>query len=83
MQKRYKRNMINGDLSRPYRIGMEFESEKVKINEKFTKACFPVRFTNSVVARFEEKMVAIIMNFLSLSFFLKRQESLFCRKSHL
>ena len=54
--KRYKRNAINGDLSRSYRIGMDFEYEKVKINEKFTKAGFPVRFTNSVVEQFEEKV---------------------------
>ena len=52
-----KRNAINGDLRRSYRIGIDFEYEKIKINEKFTNACFPVRFTKSVIEQFEEKMI--------------------------
>ena len=64
VSKRYKRSAINGDLSRSYRIGMNFDYEKIKINEKFTNACFPVRFTKSVIEQFEEKMIQADENLL-------------------
>ena len=54
--KRYKRNAINGDLNRSYRISMNFDDEKTKILTKFTKAGFPVRFTKSVFEQFENKL---------------------------
>ena len=54
--KRYKRNAINGDLNRSYRIGQDFNYEKGKIMSKFTRAGFPVRFTNSVFEQFENKL---------------------------
>ena len=53
--KRYKRNAINSDLNRSYRIGMHFESEKQIIREKFSNAGFPIRFTDSVITQFEDK----------------------------
>ena len=58
--KRYKRNMINGDLYRSHRISMNFEAEKVKIKKKFRDAGFPTRFTDSVVKQFDEKLSATL-----------------------
>lgn len=54
--KRYKRNAINGDLNRSYRIGMNFEFEKQVIRTKFKNAGFPTRFTESVINQFEMKL---------------------------
>ena len=42
--KRNKRNMINGDLNRSYRISMDFQAEKEIITKKFLNADFPTRF---------------------------------------
>ena len=54
--KRYKRNAINGDLNRSYRIGMDFDLEKQMIRTKFKNAGFPTRFTESVINQFEMKL---------------------------
>ena len=54
--KRYKRNCINADLNRSYRISMDFESEKHKIRDKFIYAGYPSRFTESVITQFEFKI---------------------------
>ena len=55
ISKRYKRNMINGDLNRSYRICMDFQAEKEIIKKKFQNANFPTRFIHSVIKQFEEK----------------------------
>ena len=54
--KRYKRNAINGDLNRSYRIGNDFTKEKDVIRDKFKNAGFPLRFTESVIKDFETKL---------------------------
>ena len=54
--KRYKRNMISGDLHRSYRISMDFQAEKEIITKKFLNAdTFPIRFIHSVIKQFGEK----------------------------
>ena len=53
--KKYKRNMINGDLNRSYKISMNFQAEKEIITKKFLNADFPTRFIHSVIKQFEEK----------------------------
>ena len=50
--KRYKRNAINGNLKRSYRISMNFNEEKEIIRDKFANAGFPRRFTESVIEQF-------------------------------
>ena len=52
--KRYKRNAINGDLSRSSRISSDFQSEKTKIREKYSAAGYPTKFTESVIRQFVE-----------------------------
>ena len=42
--KRYKRNAINGDLYRSWRINSNFYHEKNQIRSKFSSAGYPVRF---------------------------------------
>ena len=54
--KRYKRNTVNGDLSRAYNIAQDFEKEKDEIRSKFKKAGYPVRFTESVINQFQNKI---------------------------
>ncbi len=56
--KRYKRNMINGDLHRSHRISMNFVAETEYIKTKFRNAGFPTRFTNSVINQFNNKLTA-------------------------
>ena len=53
--KTYKRNAINADLFRSKRIASEMEKEITIVKEKFTRAGFPVRFTDSVICQFDEK----------------------------
>ena len=55
---RYKRNAINGDLNRSYHISMNFDQEKITIKNKFRHAGFPIRFTESVIRQFEEKLTS-------------------------
>ena len=45
--KRYKRNIINGDLHRSKRISSNFGEETPLLKEKFMKADYPSRFINS------------------------------------
>ena len=47
--KRYKRNTINGDLYRSWKISSNFCHEKNKIRNKFSTAGYPMRFGNSVI----------------------------------
>ena len=54
--KRYKRNIINGDLNRAYRISTNFEQEKTLIKAKFCKANYPFRYVQSVVKQFEDRL---------------------------
>ena len=53
--KNYKRNAINADLLRSMRIASDIEKEITVVKEKFTRAGFPVRFTDSVIRQFDEK----------------------------
>ena len=53
--KRYKRNAINGDLYRSYRISSNFNKEIELIRKKFTHADYPIRFTNSVIKQFQQR----------------------------
>ena len=53
--KRYKRNTINGDLNRAYRISSSFDNEKDIIRNKFQKANYPILFINSVINQFESR----------------------------
>ena len=50
--KRYKRNIINGELHRAKKIATDFEKELVRIKVKFKNAGYPYRFVNSVISSF-------------------------------
>ena len=54
LQKRYKRNTINGNLHRSKRISSNFDEEIPLIKEKFVKADYPLRCINSVVNDFQK-----------------------------
>ena len=54
--KRYKRNTINTELHRAYRISSNFAQEIVEIKAKVTKAGFPEKFTESVIRDFMQKI---------------------------
>ena len=53
--KKYKRNTINGDLSRAHKISSDFKMEKTKIWKKFEKADYPPAFVKSVIRTFDDK----------------------------
>ena len=53
--KRYKRNMILGDLHRSFRISSDFNEEIKLISHKYHRADYPKRFVNSVIKQFQEK----------------------------
>ena len=55
--KRYKRNAINGDLNRSYRISMKVDHEKEIIREKYHLAGFPTRFVDSVIYQFHQRLI--------------------------
>ena len=50
--KHYKRYTLLGELHRAKKISSNFQKEVKNIKEKFSKANFPRRFINSVVAQF-------------------------------
>ena len=50
--KRYKRNIINGELHRAKKISSDFEKELIRIRLKYKNAGYPPRFVNSVIASF-------------------------------
>ena len=50
--KRYKRNIINGELHRAKKISTDFDKELVNIKENFKNAGYPYRFVNSMIACF-------------------------------
>ena len=50
--KRYKRNIINGELHRAKKISTKFEKELFRIRIKFKNAGYPIRFINSVISSF-------------------------------
>ena len=54
--KRYKRNIINGELHRAKRISSIFNYEKTRIFKKFKKASYPTAFINSVIRDFERRL---------------------------
>ena len=51
--KKYKRQVIIGDLHRSKRISADFTKEKNIIKTKFKKADFPSKFIDSVIKGFE------------------------------
>ena len=51
--KKYKRNVIIGNLHRSKRISTDFAKEKIIIKNKFKKADAPSKFIDSVMKRFE------------------------------
>ena len=53
--KKYKRNAINTDLHRGKKIALNFDSELNVIRQKFKRAGYPIRFTDSVIRQFVEK----------------------------
>ena len=50
-----KRNAINGDLCRSWRISSNSNGEENQIRRKFSSAGYPMRFVNSVINDFESK----------------------------
>ena len=50
--KHYKRNALLGELHQAKEISSNFQKEVKNIKEKFSKANFPLRFTDSVAAQF-------------------------------
>ena len=63
--KRYKRNAINGDLYRSWRISSNFNHEKKQIRRKFSSVVYPMRFVNSVINDFESNEYGpMISNYL-------------------
>ena len=68
-QKDKKKNAINGDLNRLWRISSKFYHEKNKIRHKFSSAGHPLRFVNSVINDFESKEHdPMILNYLFNNF---------------
>ena len=53
--KRYKRNVVVGDLHRTKRIGFDFDQEVTNIKMKYRKADFPQRYVNSIIRKFYEE----------------------------
>ena len=52
--KRYKRNAINGNLHRAFRISSEFEKEVNIIKEKYLNAGYPLKFVNNCIKSFRD-----------------------------
>ena len=52
--KRYKRNLINGELHRAKKIATNFPNEINRIKSKFKNCGYPLRFINSVITSFNE-----------------------------
>ena len=55
----YKRNILLGELHRVRKISSNFQKEVKNIKKIFSKANFPLRFINSVVAQFNNDMYKI------------------------
>ena len=56
ISKRYKRNSITSDLNRALRISSCPNDEISKIRQKFLNADYPLRFINSVMKQFNDKL---------------------------
>ena len=52
--KRYKRNVIIGDLHRAKRISTNFPAEVEYIKDKYIRAGYPLRFVHAVVNNFNQ-----------------------------
>ena len=52
--KRYKRNAINGDLHRASKIASDFDTEVIRIKEKYKNVGFPVKFVEAVIRDFQK-----------------------------
>ena len=57
--KRYKRNMIQGDLHRSNRVSSNFSEEIKFISHKYEKADYPKRFIDSVKRQFQESQTNV------------------------
>ena len=57
--KRYKRNMIQGDLHRSNRVSSNFSEEIKFISHKYEKANYPKRFIDSVKRQFQESQTNV------------------------
>ena len=55
MPKRCKRNNINGDLHRVFKIDSDFDAEVSIITQKYLEAGYPVGFIKSVISGFKKK----------------------------
>ena len=53
--KSYKRNTINGDLYRSWKISSKFCHEENESRNKFSSPEYPMRYVNSVIHDFESK----------------------------
>ena len=53
--KRYKRNNINGDLHRAFKIASDFDAEVSIITKKYLDAGYPLGFIKSVISDFKKK----------------------------
>ena len=63
--RRYKRNALNGDLYRSWRISSNFYHEKNEIRNVYLRAGYPMRFVNSVIDVFQsEEHDTMIPNYL-------------------
>ena len=47
--KKYKRNALNTDLHRAFKISSNFEEEVNIIRQKYHKADYPKKFTESII----------------------------------
>jgi hypothetical protein len=59
--KKYKRNVISGEIHRAKRISSNFEEEVSRIKAKFQKAGYPKRFVESNISRFSSEKVDLII----------------------
>ena len=50
--KRYKRNNINGDLHRAFKIASDFDAEVSIITKKYLDAGYPLGFIKSIISDF-------------------------------
>ena len=50
--KRYKRNLIKGDLHRSKKIATDFQKEVTSVRKKYLKVDYPIKFINNVINEF-------------------------------
>ena len=57
VSRRYKRNIINGDINQSCQISMNFEQEKETLGEKYRLAGFLTGFVDNVIRQFHQKLI--------------------------